>query len=107
MESFVLLLAPYAPHVCEELWQVLGHADTLAYEPWPTWDAAYLREETQEIPVQINGKVRSKVTVPAEASRDETLAAALDDAKVAELLAGKVLVKSIVIEGRMVNLVVK
>ncbi len=107
MESFVLLLAPYAPHISEELWQVLGHADTLSYEAWPICDQTYLRQETIEIPVQINGKVRSKVTVPAEASRDDTLAAALNDAKVSELLVGSTLVKSIVIEGRMVNLVAK
>ena len=67
LEQFVLLLSPFAPHMAEELWQALGHTKSLAYEPWPKFDAALAQEDTIEIPVQINGKVRSKVTVPADA----------------------------------------
>ena len=65
MEKFVLLLAPFAPHIAEELWQLLGHAKTLAYEPWPETDERWLKEDTVEMPVQVNGKLRGKITVPA------------------------------------------
>ena len=67
METFTLLLAPMAPHVAEELWQILGHEKTLAYEPWPTFDPALLKDDEVEIPVQINGKLRGRVVVPADA----------------------------------------
>ena len=68
MESFVLLLAPFAPHIAEELWQLLGHAETLAYAPWPQFDESKVAEDTIEIPVQVNGKLRAKITVPADAT---------------------------------------
>ena len=67
METFTLLLAPLAPHVAEELWQILGHEQTLAYEPWPTYDPALLKDDEVEIPVQVNGKLRGRVVVPADA----------------------------------------
>ena len=67
MEKFVLLLSPFAPHLAEELWQALGHATTLAYEPWPKFDEAAIREDTIEVPVQINGKLRGRIQVPADA----------------------------------------
>ncbi len=107
MEKLVLLLSPFAPHIAEELWQLLGHAKTLAYEPWPTFDEAKIREDSVEVPVQINGKLRGRVVVPAGASADELEQAALADPRVAELLAGKTLVKKVVLPGRMVNFVVK
>ncbi len=107
IEPFILLLSPFAPHVAEELWNVLGHDDTLAYEPWPVSDPALAREDTVEIPVQVNGKVRAKVQVAAEADKQATEAAARADAKVADLVAGKELVKLIVVPGKLVNFVVK
>jgi leucyl-tRNA synthetase len=107
MEKLVLLLSPLAPHVAEELWQALGHAGTLAYEPWPTFDAAAIREDTIEVPVQINGKLRGRVHVPADIDQAALEAAARGDAKIAEMLAGKTVVKTIVVPGRMVNFVVK
>jgi leucyl-tRNA synthetase len=107
MEPFVLLLSPFAPHVAEELWQALGHAKTLAYEPWPKHDESLLVESTNELPVQVNGKVRSKITVPADADQATALAAAKADPKVADYLAGKQIVKEIVIPGRLVNFVTK
>jgi leucyl-tRNA synthetase len=107
MEKFVLVLSPFAPHLCEELWRVLGHADTLAYEPWPAYDEAAIKEDTVEVPVQINGKVRGRVTVPAGADQSMLESAAKADAKIAPQLDGKTLVKSIVVPGRMVNFVVK
>jgi len=107
MESFVQLLSPFAPHVAEELWEALGHRRTLAYEPWPTFDEALIREDTVEIPVQINGKLRSKIEVPNGADADALDTAAQANPRVAELLVGKTVVKKILVPGRMVNYVVK
>jgi leucyl-tRNA synthetase len=107
MEKFVLLLSPFAPHISEELWQALGHKESLAYEPWPTFDPSLAKEDSIEIPVQINGKVRAKITVPAEADNAQLEAAAKADPRIAELLAGKQIVKTIVAKGRLVNFVVK
>jgi len=107
MERFTLLLSPFAPHVAEELWEALGHETTLAYEPWPEFDESALREEMVEVPVQINGKLRGRIQVSVDADRAALESAALGDAKIAELLAGKSVVKAIVVPGRMVNFVVK
>jgi leucyl-tRNA synthetase len=105
MEQFVLLLSPMAPHFCEELWEILGHGNTLAYEPWPSYDESLLVESTIEIPVQVLGKLRGKVQVPADISKDDLLAAAKE--AVAQWLDGKQIVKEIVVPGRLVNLVVR
>jgi leucyl-tRNA synthetase len=107
METLVLLLAPLAPHISEELWQALGHNNTLAYEPWPTFDEAALKEDTVEVPVQVNGKLRGKIVVPAGSDAAALESAARGDAKVAEWIAGKTVAKVIVVPGRMVNFVVK
>ena len=107
MDSLVLMLAPFAPHIAEELWQILGHDETLAYEPWPTYDEAMLVEDEIEIPVQFKGKVKAKVKVPADADQAKIEEIARADAKVAELLDGKEILKTIVVPGRLVNFVVK
>lgn len=107
MERFVLLLSPYAPHIAEELWQVLGHAATLAYEPWPEYDEALTKENTVEIPVQVLGKVRARVRVPADANQAEIEAAARADEKVRQWIDDKRVVKVIVVPGRLINFVVK
>jgi leucyl-tRNA synthetase len=107
MEKFVLLLSPFAPHIAEELWQALGHGESLAHEPWPEFDAALAKEDTIEVPVQINGKVRSKIVVPCDVDQAGLEVAAREDERVAELLAGKQVVKVIVVPGRLVNFVVK
>ena len=107
MEKFVLLLSPFAPHVAEELWAALGHKTTLAHEPWPAFDEAAIREDTIEVPVQINGKLRGRIQVPTGIDKAALESAARGDAKIAELLAGKTVVKAIVVPGRMVNFVVK
>ena len=70
------MLAPFAPHMAEELWQRLGHHKSLARRPWPTFDPAKLVETTMELPVQVNGKLRDKITVPADATEDDDPAAA-------------------------------
>jgi leucyl-tRNA synthetase len=107
MEQFVLLLAPFAPHIAEELWQALGHTESLAHEPWPEFNPAFAKEDTVEIPVQINGKVRSKITVAADADAATIEAAARADARIAELLAGKQTVKVIAVPGRLISFVIK
>ena len=106
IEQFVLLLSPFAPHIAEEMWQILGHEKTLAYEPWPVFDPAKLVESEIEIPVQINGKLRAKVMVPADADQETTREAAEADATIQGHLDGKTVRKAIVVPGRMVNFVV-
>ena len=105
-EPLVLLLAPLAPHVAEELWSRLGHATSLAHGPFPEADPALLVDETIEVPVQVNGKVRARLTVPAGADSDAMEAAARADARVGELLAGATVRKVVVVPGRLVNFVV-
>jgi leucyl-tRNA synthetase len=107
LEPLVLLLAPFAPHIAEELWLALGHRETLAYEPWPTFDERLTRALEVEIPVQINGKVRTRLTVAAETSRDDLEKAALADARVQTLIDGKKVVKVIVVPGKLVNIVIQ
>jgi leucyl-tRNA synthetase len=104
-ESLVLMMAPLTPHIAEELWARLGHTTSLAYGPFPVADERYLVEASVEYPIQVNGKVRSRVTVAAAAAADEVEAAALADAKVVELLAGRAPRKVIVVPGRLVNVV--
>ncbi len=104
-EPLVLMMAPLTPHIAEELWARLGHATSLAYAPFPVADERYLVEDSVEYPIQVNGKVRSRVTVAAAAAADEVEAAALADAKVVELLAGRAPRKVIVVPGRLVNVV--
>jgi leucyl-tRNA synthetase len=104
MEAFALILSPYAPHLAEELWSLLGHDETLAYEPWPAWDESALVEDTVTIAVQVQGKLRGTVDVEADAGQDVILAAAR--AAVADQLDGKQIRKEIVVPGRLVNFVV-
>jgi len=105
METFVLMLAPMAPHISEELWQVLGHSESLAYAPWPVLDPKYTQESTIEIPVQINGKVRGRITAAADTSEEDLEHAALSDPKVRKHLEGKSVRKIIVIPKKMINIV--
>jgi len=107
LEPFVLLVSPLAPHIAEELWQLLGHSTTLAYEPWPTYDPALLVESEIEVPVQVNGKVRGKVTVPAAADQATVEAAAKSHSTIAANLDGKAIVKVIYVPGKLLNMVVK
>ena len=106
VEPLVLLSAPLAPHMAEELWLRLGHSTSLAHGPFPQADPAYLVDDTVEYPVQVNGKVRGRVVVAADADQDTLKAAALADEKVQAFLAGATPRKVIVVAGRLVNLVV-
>jgi leucyl-tRNA synthetase len=105
--SLVLLLAPFAPYLAHELWEMLGEKGNLLKAPWPKYDAELAKEEEIEIPVQVNGKLRSRVTVPADANETFVLERALADEKVKAAIAGKQVVKKIYVPGKMVNLVVK
>ncbi len=112
MEAIVLLLSPYAPHISEELWAVLcgsQHADRgcASLQPWPVWDEAALVQSSIELPVQVNGKVRGKVQVPADADEAAVMKLVLEDKRIQSSLEGKQVVKSIVVPGRLVNLVAK
>ncbi len=106
VEPLVLMLAPLAPHLAEELWQRLGHATSLAHGPFPQADRRYLVEDTVEFPVQVNGKVRGKITVAAAAAKEAIETAALADEKVLAFLDGATPKKVIVVPGKLVNLVV-
>jgi leucyl-tRNA synthetase len=106
LEPFVLILSPFAPHAAEELWHALGHTDTLAYEPWPAADPALLQADTIEVPVQVNGKLRARLSVPADIDDKALEAAAFADEKVRGLVAGKVVRKVIVVARKLVNIVV-
>ncbi|GAT08902.1 leucine--tRNA ligase [Mycolicibacterium novocastrense] len=106
LEPLVLMVAPLAPHLAEELWRRLGHDSSLAHGPFPVADPQYLVEDTVEYPVQVNGKVRGRVTVAADADADALEAAALADEKVQAFINGATPKKVIVVAGRLVNIVV-
>ena len=105
-KPLVLMVAPLTPHVAEELWARLGHDTSLAYQPFPVADPALLVEDMVELPVQINGKVRARVTVAAGAEASAIEAAALADERVQAALGGARPEKVIVVPGRMVSIVV-
>ncbi|MDL0403487.1 leucine--tRNA ligase [Corynebacterium lehmanniae] len=107
VEPLVQMVSPLAPHIAEELWSVLGHSETITFEPFPEFEEQWLVDDTVEVPVQINGKVKARIDVATDASKDDLEAAALADERVAGIIAGKNVVKVIAIPGRMVNLVVK
>ncbi|WP_400194846.1 leucine--tRNA ligase [Lysinibacillus telephonicus] len=106
-EGFVKLLAPIAPHVAEELWEILGHSETIAYEAWPTYDESKLVDDEIEVIVQVNGKLRSKVKIAKDASKEQLEQIAQADEKVKEFTDGKQIVKVIAVPGKLVNIVVK
>jgi leucyl-tRNA synthetase len=106
LNTFIPLLGPFAPHLAEELWRALGHDKSLAYEPWPAFDEALTREEEIEVPVQINGKLRGKITVPAEVDQKTLEKTALAEDKIRALLEGKNIKKVIVVPKKLVNIVV-
>ncbi len=105
VERFLLLLAPMAPHICEELWQRLGHERSLSHEPWPTYDPALARDETAEYAIQVNGKIRARVSLPADASQDDLVAAAKSCPAIAKDLSGKAVRRVVVVPGRLVNII--
>ncbi|TGE01626.1 leucine--tRNA ligase [Methylobacterium nonmethylotrophicum] len=107
VESFVLLLAPFAPHIAEELWCTLGHAGSLAHAPWPAFARALAQAESQDYVVQVNGKIRHRFRAPAGLDADALPEAARAEAPVATLLDGRTVVKVVAVPGRLVNFVVR
>ncbi len=107
LKTFVTLLNPFAPHVTEEIWERLGETELLATAPWCDYDEAKTVEATIEVPVQICGKLRATVSVPADADAATVIACAKEDPKIAELLAGKTVIKEIYVPGKIVNIVAK
>jgi leucyl-tRNA synthetase len=107
LEPFVLLLSPFAPHIAEELWEKLGHTPTLAYEPWPAYDRSKLQMDTVEVVLQVNGKVRSKIAVPADLPDRDLEKLALADEAVRRHCEGKTVAKAIVVPNKLVNVVVR
>ena len=106
-ENLVKMLSCIAPHVCEEMWQLLGHDTTIAYETWPTYDEAMLEQATVEMAVQVNGKVRAKITVNKDEDDEVVKQTALSQDNVKTHTDGKNIVKVIVVKNKIVNIVVK
>jgi leucyl-tRNA synthetase len=105
-EKFVLVLAPYAPHLAEELWQQLGHQTSLAYESFPTWDEALCVDDEVTVILQVNGKLRAEIKVPRDTAAPELEKLAMANERIAELIAGKKIVKMVTVPNRIVNVVV-
>ncbi|QDU61563.1 Leucine--tRNA ligase [Planctomycetes bacterium Pan216] len=110
LEPLVLMLSPFAPHMAEELWEALGHEETLAYVPWPAFDEKLCQEDEIEVVLQINNKVRSRMKAAADADDAALIAAAREDEKIVEMTSGKQVIKELVVasrKGKLVNFVVK
>jgi leucyl-tRNA synthetase len=107
VEKLILILAPFAPHIAEELWEKLGHTDTLAYEPWPEYDKELIKEKEIELAIQVNGKIRDRIIIAADADEGQIKQKALACEKVKKALDGKEPQKIIVIKSRLVNVVVR
>ena len=105
LKTFILLLSPFAPHMTDEMWQLQGFEGVASVAPWPVYEEAKCVESTVELPVQVNGKLRGKITVAVDADKDSVIAMAMD--AVASFVEGKAVVKQIFVPGRMVNIVVK
>ena len=106
-KTFITLLCPFAPHMCEEMWQIAGFDGDMTYAPWPAFDEEKTKLSEVEIAVQIMGKVRGKLTVPADADEGQVLEMAKSDDRLSALLAGKQIVKSIYVKGKLLNIVAK
>ncbi len=107
MENFALLLSPMAPHISEEMWRCLGHSESISYASWPVFDPKYAQESVIEIPIQVNGKVRGRITAPANAGDSEMEQAALSDPKVKKHLQGRTIQKVIIVPKKLINIVIR
>ncbi len=107
VEVLVKLLSPFAPHISEELWQLLGHSDTIAYQPWPKYEEKYLKRKTIVIPIQINGKVRDKIEIEPDQSKDTVLSIAKESKNIVKYLKDNELIKEIYITNKIINFVVR
>lgn len=107
IETAILLLSPMAPHICEELWSRFGHTDTLAYHPWPKYDEDKLKVDEVEILIQLNGKPKVRMMIPADADKEQMIALAHANPEVQALVEGRTIVKEIAVPGRLIGIVVK
>lgn len=107
LESFIQILNPYAPHITEEIWKLLGHTDELVYLDWPSWDEAYIKEEKVNIAVQVNGKVRGTFEIENNSTDEECIAVAMEIENVSRFLKGRQIIKKFVVKNRIVSFVVK
>ncbi|MBN3033475.1 MAG: class I tRNA ligase family protein, partial [Candidatus Saganbacteria bacterium] len=107
LETLLILLSPFAPHLAEELWHQLGNKDSICQQPWPAYDPELVKESEMTIPVQVNGKLRDTIVVSAEAKEEEIKALAQSTKKIKALTAGKQIVKVIYVPKKMLNLIVK
>ena len=106
-EGLVKMLSCICPHVGEEIWQIMGHDNTIAYEPWPVYDESKTVDDSVEVAVQINGKLRATILLPVDCSKEDAIATAKADPKIAEQIEGKTIVKEISVPGKIVNIVVR
>jgi leucyl-tRNA synthetase len=106
-EPFVLILAPYAPHLAEELWEEMGNRPSVSGAPYPVWDEALTKDDEVTVVFQVNGKVRAREEFPANTADDVLKKAALENERVKEYTAGKTIAKTVVVPGKLVNIVVK
>lgn len=107
LSTLTLLLSPYTPHLAEELWQMLGHNESIANEPWPTYDEALTHDDTYELVFQVNGKLRAKIEFEKSASKEDMIKACKENEKILPWIEGKTIVKEIAVPGKLVNIVVK
>jgi leucyl-tRNA synthetase len=105
-ETAVVLLYPFVPHLCEELWEIMGHAHGLVDHPWPSWNEAFLGQDTVQIAVQVNGKIRGQLSLPAGHPQDSVLERALADPKLQRHIQGKALRKVVYVPDRLLSLVI-
>ena len=101
------MLSCITPHVGEEIWSILGHNDTIAFESWPVYDEAQLVEDTIEIVVQINGKIKAKLNIAVDSDKDSVIALAMENEDVKKAVEGKNIVKQIYVPNKLVNIVAK
>ena len=106
-EGFIKMMSCITPHVGEEIWQLMGHSKTIAYEPWPTYSEEKCKDTEVEIAVQVNGKMRGRIMISPELTREDAEAVLLAREDVQQILAGKTLAKLIFVPGRLCNLIVK
>ncbi|MCK4904323.1 MAG: class I tRNA ligase family protein, partial [Candidatus Marinimicrobia bacterium] len=107
VEVLVKLLSPFAPHISEELWRFLKHSDTISYQPWPKYENKYLTRKTVVIPIQINGKIRDKIEIYINQSKEEVLRTAKESKNISKYLKESEIIKEIYVPNRIINFVVK
>ena len=105
VEKFILVLAPFAPHIAEELWERLCHEDSLVYEPWPEYDKELIKEKEIELAVQVNGKIKDRIVIAADADEEQIESQALNSVKVSAAMKGKPAKKIIVVKPRIVSII--